>query len=193
MNTDNNEMDLLSLVEKYDMQEGDEVLCTAANHHLHGEGVFKINEKRSCERASITGDYYCGDGGQLFKLPEGSPYLKETEETPEHEFVRSCQPNTKENQEALFELGYRWLLGTEVCHLGDGLLLYTNINGWLTVGDVSGNGYEPKRYSFKTVATLLPKEPIESKTQREIRLATEELEAVTKRLKALKLASSEEG
>tara|TARA_R110000850_G_scaffold16574_1_gene51536 strand:- start:286 stop:870 length:585 start_codon:yes stop_codon:yes gene_type:complete len=191
MNTDNNEMNLQSLIEKYGMKEGDEVLCTdpRAYSDVFCAGMKTLVRLRPTNNLCfMEGRLGSWNGtGADFTLPEHSPYLKATEEAPKQEFVRSCQANTKENQEALFELGYEWLSGTEVCHLGDGLLLYTNTSGWLTVGDVSsGNGDEPKRYSFKTVATLLPETPVESETQREIRLATEELEVLTKRLKALK-------
>ena len=181
----NNEMDLQSLIEKYDMQEGDEVLCTDPTgfyrcftkgtkvlaHYGEGLGFYEGSELDGWEGSAA-----------LFKLPEDSPYLN-----PVHEFVRSCQPNTAENQKALFELGYAWrLTGSKISNLG-ARLLFTNKSGLLTTAAYFiFTSATPQRYSFKTVATLLPETPVESETLREIRLATEELEAVTKRLKALK-------
>ena len=180
MNTQNNEMSLQGLIKKYNMKEGDQVLCTDAKGFGHGTGIFDLRMD-GCVLV-ITKTLYSGDGGQLFKLPDNSPYLKTTPK-----FVYSCQPNTAGNQEALFELGYSWPhRGNSISHL-DSSWLYTTFSGFLTRCNLYDDSV-PKRYSFetKTVATLLPEEPAESETQREIRLATEELEAVTKRLQALK-------
>lgn len=179
----NNEMNLQSLIEKYDMQEGDEVLCTdPTGYSLFFKKGIKVLAHYGEGLGFYEGREVWEGSAALFKLPERSPYLN-----PVHEFVRSCQPNTAENQKALFELGYAWrLTGSKISNLG-ARLLFTNKSGLLTTAAYFiFTSATPQRYSFKTVAVLLPETPVESETLREIRLATEELEAVTKRLKALK-------
>ena len=180
MNTENNKMELQELIKKYSMVEGDKVLCVLGDlHYSTGVKILEASKTVNLHFIEPQPGSWQGTYGQ-FKLPEDSPYLKQVQG-----FVRSCQPNTAENQKALFALGYSWeLSGSKPSNL-EYAFLFTNTDGLLKVSGISG---VPQLYSFetKTTATLLPEVPVESETQREIRLATEELEVVTKRLKALK-------
>ncbi len=76
-----------------------------------------------------------------------------------NKFVRSCQKNSKEVQEALFALGYVWsILGKKVKFLNVPFV-FTNEDGSLTY-DWSNKSNTPCLYDFtgkaKLVATLKP-------------------------------------
>lgn len=175
-------MDLQQLIEKYGLKEGDTVECVNTYNICYTKGI-KILKHYGIKLGFWEGhDMWQGTSAE-FQLPEDSPYLK-----PKHEFVRSCQPNTAENQKALFALGYAWLSRAQNVTNLEYNYLFTNTDGGLTYGSTNSDN-DPQRYNFETVttttATLLPEEPVETESQRELRQAREELEAVTDKLKAL--------
>ncbi len=78
----------------------------------------------------------------------------------ENKFVRSCQENSKEVQEALFALGYKWANheAGQLAHLSFNLV-FTRKDGSLGAGRENLNEV-PSLYDFteetKLVATLKP-------------------------------------
>ncbi len=76
----------------------------------------------------------------------------------ENKFVRSCQKNSKEVQEALFALGYTWSGNSVEVKYIESPFLFTNKDGSLGYYDKLSN--EPCLYGFteetKLVATLKP-------------------------------------
>ncbi len=77
----------------------------------------------------------------------------------ENKFVRSCQKNSKEVQEALFALGYKWKTKEQVAQYLLYDLLYTRKDGTLGAGNRNPTEI-PCLYNFteeiKLVATLKP-------------------------------------
>ncbi len=79
-----------------------------------------------------------------------------------NKFVRSCQKNSKEVQEALFALGYEWLTGEGKPRFLDVPFVFTNESGRLTHNFINESN-TPCLYDFtgetKLVATLIDRTP----------------------------------
>ncbi len=76
-----------------------------------------------------------------------------------NKFVRSCQKNSKEVQEALFALGYEWSANDGKVRYLDAAFVYTDENGFLARSN-DNLARTPCLYDFteetKLVATLKP-------------------------------------